>query len=407
MFNINKIRSYFPMLKVKMQKKNLIFFDNAATTFKPISVIKEIEKYYLKQTSNANRGDYDLCFGVNKTIDNTRNLIAKFINSEKNEIIFTSGTTMAINLIAFCYAIHFLNQDDEILITEAEHASNVLPWFNIAKIKKIKIKFIPLTKEGRLTLENVKKTVSNNTKIIAIAAITNVLGFVAPIKEITDFAHSKNIIVACDGAQYVPHKKIDVKKLGIDFLSFSAHKMCGPTGIGVLYGKNKILKKMKPLITGGGMNDNFDKNGNITYFEHPEKFEAGTLNISGIFGLKAAIEFLMKIGMENIEKYEKSLRDYAIKKMKKNNEIIIYNPNAESSIITFNKKNVFAQDEATFLNSKGIAVRSGKHCAKMLEKKLKTSDTLRVSFYFYNTKKEIDIFIKALKQKDFLNVYYS
>ena len=407
MFNIKKIRSFFPMLNVKMQKKKLIFFDNAATTFKPISVIKEIEKYYLKQTSNSNRGDYDLCFNVNKIIDDTRKLVAKFINArQKKEIIFTSGTTMSINLIAFCYGMQFLKPGDEILLTEAEHASNALPWFNIAKIKKLKINFIPLTKEGKLTLENVKKTINNNTKIIAIASITNVLGFTTPIKEITKFAHSKNIIVACDGAQYVPHKQTNVLELGVDFLSFSAHKMCGPTGIGILYGRDEILKKMRPFFTGGGMNDNFDKNGNVTYLEHPEKFEAGTLNISGIFGLKAAIKFLMKIGMKNIEKYEKQLRDYAIKKMKKNNDLIIYNLNADSSIITFNKKNVFSQDEATFLNSKGIAIRSGKHCAKMLEK-LKISNTLRASFYFYNTKKEIDTFIKVLKEKDFLNVYYS
>ena len=313
---------------------------------------------------------------------------------------------MSINLIAFSYCMHFLKSGDEILITEAEHASNVLPWFNVAKIINAKVKIISLSKSGRLTLENVKKEISKKTKIIAIASVTNVLGFEVPIKEIVNLAHSKNIIVACDGAQSVAHKKIDVTKLGIDFLSFSGHKMYGPTGIGVLYGKDKLLKRMKPFLTGGGMNEIFDKNGNVSYLDHPEKFEAGTLNISGIFGLKVAIEFLMKIDMKNIEKYEKELRSYTIKKMKENNDLIIYNLDAESPIITFNKKDVFAQDEATFLNSKGIAVRSGNHCAKMLNNFLNISATIRISLCFYNTKEEIDYFIDMLKQKDFLDVYY-
>ncbi|MBP5301377.1 MAG: aminotransferase class V-fold PLP-dependent enzyme [Bacilli bacterium] len=407
MFNVNEIRKKFPMFKVKMQGKRLVFFDNAATTFKPITVINNINKYYVLQTSNSQRGDYDLCYNVDKTILETRGLVAKFINAKTEEIIFTSGTTMSINLVAFGYGMYFLKSGDEILLTEAEHASNVLPWFNIAKITGAKIKFIPLTKDGRLTIKNVKKTVSKNTKIIAIALVTNVLGFYVPIKEITLFAHSKNIIVIGDGAQYVPHKRTNVLDLDIDFLSFSAHKMCGPTGIGILYGKKMLLEKMNPFLTGGGMNDSFDIKKNVVYLDPPEKFEAGTLNIAGIFGLKAAIEFLMKIGMKNIEEYEKKLRCYAINKMKKNKNIVIYNMGAEAPIITFNKKNVFAQDEATFLNSRGIAVRSGKHCAKMLDAFLKVAATLRVSFCFYNTTEEIDILIDALKEDNFLDVYYS
>ena len=406
MFNIKKIREDFPMLKVKMQKKPLIFFDNASTTFKPKCVINAINKYYTEHTSNSHRGDYDLSYINDKKIAEARKIIADFINAYEKEIIFTSGTTMSINMIAFSYGIKNLKKNDEILITEAEHASNVLPWFEIAKIKKLIVKFIPLNKNGKLTLTNVKKSINKKTKIISIANFNNVLGFKVPIEKITKIAHAKKIIVIYDGAQYVPHHTIDVKKNDIDFLCFSGHKMCGPTGIGVLYGKYDLLNKMHSFMTGGGMNYSFNKNGEKEYFEPPEKFEAGTLHIAGILGLAEAVKYLNKIGMKEIEKYEKKLRNYAIKKMKKIKDIIIYNKNAEASIITINKKNIPAQDEATYLNSFGIAVRSGQHCAKMLPSILKTTSTIRISFYFYNTKEEIDKLILVLKKKDFLNAYF-
>lgn len=407
MFDVKKIRLDFPMLKQKMQKHPLVFFDNASTTFKPKCVVDAINEYYLSETSNSHRGDYDLCYHVDQVIDETRKSVAKFINAKDTEIVFTSGASMSINLVAFGYAAKYLKKGDEILITEAEHASNVLPWYKVAQMTGAKVKFIPLNKEGRLTLENVKKSISKKTKIIAVAHVTNVLGYLAPMKEITKFAHKQGIIVVCDGAQSVPHRQTDVKDLGVDFLSFSGHKMCGPTGIGILYGKFDLLVKMDPLMTGGGMNSRFDMCGAVEYLAPPIKFEAGTLNIAGIYGLKAAISYLNKIGMNNIEKHEQMLRKYLISELKKNKSVVIYNENAESGIVTINKKNVFAQDEATFLNSQGVAVRSGQHCAKILNTFLKTPATIRISLYFYNTKEEIDKLIKALKKEDYLDAYFA
>ena len=406
MYNVKEIRKDFPMLKQRMQNHPLIFLDNASTTFKPKSVIDAIKKYYEKETSNSHRGDYDLCFNMDQELDATRRVVANFINAKKEEIVFTSGASMSINLVAYGYAMKHLKKGDEILLTEAEHASNVLPWFKVKETVGAKIKFIPLTKEGRLTLDNVKKSITSKTKIIAIAHVSNVLGYLAPIKEITELAHQRKIMVVADGAQSVPHRKTDVKDLDVDFLSFSAHKMCGPTGIGVLYGKYELLEKMDPTLTGGGMNENFYTTGEVTYFDPPARFEAGTLNLEGVYGLKTAIEYLNKIGMDNIEKHEQELRAYLIKELKKIKDVIIFNEHAESGIITINKKNIFAQDEATFLNSRGIAVRSGQHCAKILNGFLNTPATIRISLYLYNDKNDIDQLVKALKEGDYLDAYF-
>lgn len=409
MINIRKIRNDFAMLKTKMHGKKIIYFDNASTTFKPNSVLKAMNHYYMYENSNSRRGDYDLCYQVDQTINETRKLVASFINAKSSkEIIFTSGATMSINLIAFSYAMQFLQKDDEILLNQSEHASNVLPWYQVAKLIGAKIKFIPLD-NGQLTLKNVKKTVTKKTKIIVFADVSNVLGYLAPTKEITEFAHSKKIIVVCDVAQSIAHRAIDVQTLDVDFLVFSAHKMYGPTGVGILYGKYEFLKKIDPFFSGGGMNDTFNTQGLVTYLAPPEKFEAGTLNIAGIYGLKAAIEYLNQIGMKNIQNYERELCNYAFQKLKKIKDIIIYNENKKvnSNIIVFNKKNVFAQDEATYLNSCGVAVRSGQHCAKLLTDVLKTIATIRVSFSFYNTKKEIDKLVKFLNNGDFLDAYFN
>lgn len=405
MFNINKIRKDFPMLNKSMQGHPLVFLDNASTTFKPQCVIDAINEYYLNQTSNSHRGDYDLCYNLDQKVLNVRKAIAKFINSDFNEIVFTSGDSMSINMIAYGL-IKKLKKGDEVLITEAEHASNVLPWFKVQELIGIKVKYIPLTKEGRLTIENVKKAITNKTKVISVAEIGNVLGYINPIKEITKLAHKNSILVVCDAAQAIAHKKVDVKDLDVDFLAFSAHKMYGPTGIGVLYGKFDLLKEMDPLMSGGGMNSRFDLCGAVEYLEPPVKFEAGTMNLAGIFGFEAAINYLSNIGMDNIQKYEKELRDYAIKKISEIKDIKIYNKNAESAIITINKGNIFAQDEATYLNSQGIAVRSGQHCAKILMNFLNTVATVRISFGIYTTKKDIDKLVNALKKGDFLDAYF-
>ncbi len=410
MFDVYKIRKDFPMLsddKIEQGRK-LVYFDNAATTFKPYSVIKASDEYYLNETANAHRGDYDLAYKVDTKVDEVRDKVAKFINAKKEEIVFTSGTSMSINLIAFGYGIKYLKEDDEILLTEAEHASNVLPWFKVKEVTGAKINYIPLDKDGRLTVANIKKAITKKTKIVAIAQITNVLAFKADIKEIAKVCHEYGALLMVDGAQSVPHMKVDVKDLDCDFLSFSGHKLCGPTGIGILYGKYDLLKKTDPFMSGGGNNARFDMCGNVAFLQPPEKFEAGTQNLAGIYGLGAAIDYLNNLGMDNIENYERELRKYAISKLKTLQNLIIYNENAEGSIITINVKDVFAQDEASFLNSKGICVRSGEHCAKILHEFLKTVATVRISFYFYNTKEEVDYLYETLKEGgNFLDAYFN
>lgn len=409
MFDVYKIRKDFPMLENKTQQgHSLIYFDSAATTFKPYSVIKGGDEYYLNENANSHRGDYDLAFKVDQKVDEVRTKVAKFINANKEEVVFTSGTSMSINQVAFGYGMKYMTENDEILLTEAEHASNVLPWFKVKEMTHCKINYIPLNKEGRLTVEAVKSAITKNTKIVALAQITNVLAFLADIKEIAKVVHEHGAILVVDGAQSVPHMKIDVKDLDCDFLSFSAHKMCGPTGIGVLYGKYDLLRKTDPFMSGGGNNARFDMCGNVAFLEPPAKFEAGTMNLAGIYGLGAAIDYLNNLGMKNIEKYEAELRKYAINKLKTLPNVIIYNENAEGSIITINVKDVFAQDEASYLNSKGICVRSGEHCAKILHEFLHTVATVRISFYFYNTKEEIDSLYEALKTGgDFLDAYFA
>ena len=368
MIDIKKIRNDFPMIRnnKEMQGHRFCYLDNAATSFKPDSVIKACNEYYEKETANAHRGDYDLAYEVDVKVDEVREKVAKFINADKEDIVFTSGASMSLNLIAFGYGFKYLKEGDEILITEAEHASNVLPWFKVCELTKCKISYIPLDEEGRLTVDNLKKSINSHTKIVSIAQVTNVLGYIIDIKDIAKICHDNGTILIVDGAQSVPHMKVDVKELDCDFLIFSGHKMCGPTGTGVLYGKFDILKKMDPLMVGGGNNARFDMCGNVSFLEPPAKFEAGTQNLAGIYGLGAAIDYLNEIGMDNIEEYEHDLRKYAIKKLEELDNVIIYNKNAEAGIITLNVKGVFSQDEATYLNSKGICVRSGQHCAKIL-----------------------------------------
>ena len=409
MINVNKIRKDFPMLQNKTQQGHpLVYLDNAATTFKPQCVIDACNSYYLNENANSHRGDYDLAFKVDTKVDEVRTKVANFINAEKQEVVFTSGTSMSLNMIAFGYGFKFLKEGDEILLSEAEHASNVLPWFKVAELTKATIKYIPLTKEGRLTIENLKKTITKHTKVVSLALVTNVLGFNVDIKEISKIAHEYGAVVVCDGAQSVPHMKTDVKDLDCDFLSFSAHKMCGPTGIGILYGKFDLLKIMDPLMSGGGDNARFDMCGNVAFLAPPAKFEAGTLNLEGIYGLGACIDYINNIGLDNISSYEKELRKYAINKLKSLDNIIIYNETADAGIITINVKGVFPQDEASYLNSKGICVRSGEHCAKLLKDLLKTVGTVRISFYFYNTFEEIDTLYEALKNGgDFLDAYFN
>ncbi len=389
------IKDDFPMLN-----KSIIYFDNAATTFKPKCVIDSIVDYYSNYSANAHRGDYDISYEVDVMFENTREKVRNFINADKSEeIIFTSGATQSLNMIAKGFFEEYLNDDDEVLLTKAEHASNILPWFNIKK--NIKIKYIELENDI-VTIENVIKSITPKTKVISIAHITNVIGDERPIKEITKYAHNKGILVVLDAAQSIPHKKVDVKDLDIDFMAFSGHKVCGPTGVGVLYGKYNLLDRLKPQNVGGGMNNDFESNMKYKYKNLPYKLEAGTPNIAGVIGLGSAINYINKIGIDNIEKYVLDLRQYAIEKMLKLKNIEIYNKNIKSSTIVFNVKGVFSQDTSTYLNKNGINVRAGNHCAKILKDEIGVTNTCRISFYFYNTKEEVDALIKVLEEEDIL-----
>lgn len=410
MIDTLKIKQDFPMFRngIQMQKHPLIWLDNASTTFKPDCVLNAVSLYYTHETSNSHRGDYDLCFNIDQKILETRQTIAKFINCKPNEVVFTSGTTASINLVAFGYGVKFLKKGDEILLTQAEHASNVLPWFKVAEMTGAVIRYIPLDKDGRLTVDNLKKTITVKTKLVAVAHITNVLGYIAPVKELAKVVHAYGAVLVLDGAQSVPHMKTDVADLDCDFLSFSGHKLCGPTGIGVLYGKYSLLAKMDPFMTGGGMNAKFDMCGDVGYLEPPLRFEAGTQNIEGIVGLKAAVDYIMGIGLDNINAYEEELKRYAVSELEKTNNVTIYNAKSEAGIVTFNIKNVFAQDAATYLNSQGIAVRSGQHCAKILIDYLGVVATVRASFYFYTTKDDIDALVRAVKNGgNYLDAYFN
>ena len=381
-----------------MQSHPLVYLDNAATTFKPQCVIDAVVRYYTDQTSNVHRGDYEISYQVSEAYEKTREDVARFIHAQPKEVVFTAGASASLNLVAYGYGRKYLKAGDVILSTEAEHASNILPWFKVAEETGAKIEYIPLTEDGQLTLDNFRQAMHENVKIVAVADITNVLGYVAPIEEMTRIAHENGAIVVCDGAQSVPHTPTDVQAWGVDFLAFSAHKMCGPTGVGVLYGKYELLQKTDPFMLGGGSNARFDMCGNILLKDAPYKFEAGTPNIEGVLGLQQAVRYLESIGMEQIQAYEHELKAYAIEKLKKLDNLILYNPTSPTGIIAFNVKDVFAQDAAGYLNSQGIAVRSGNHCAKILLNVLKTSETIRASLYFYNTKEDVDRFVQACSE---------
>jgi len=378
-------------------EKNITYLDSAATSLKPEIIAETIKDYYNNYSANAHRGDYDISLKVDEKYETTRLLVKNFIKAKKTkEIIFTSGTTDSLNKIIFGFFKNYLNENDEILITKSEHASNILPWFELADEKNLKVSYMPLNENYELTLESVKNAITDKTKVISIAHITNVIGDVRPIEEIIKYAHNKNILVVIDGAQSIAHKKIDVQALDVDFLAFSAHKMLGPTGVGILYGKEQYLNNTKPIIFGGGMNASFDETGTRIYDELPQVLEAGTPNIAGVIGFGEAIKYLENIGMENIEGYELALKKYAIEKLKNVPNIIIYNELSKSGIITFNIDGIFAQDLAIYLNKYDICVRSGSHCAKILKDEIKIKNTCRVSLYFYNTKEEIDYLVKVL-----------
>ena len=382
-------------------KEDIIYLDNGATSLKPKCVIDKMVDYYTFYPANAHRGDYDLSYKVDQEYESTRELVKDFIHAKAlEEIIFTSGTTEALNMIVNGFFAPLLEENDEVLITNSEHASNILPWFKLAKNKGVLVNYIPLDSNYYLTMDNLKKSISPKTKVISIAGVTNVIGDIRPIKEICAYAHEHNIFVVLDGAQMVPHMPVDVTDLDVDFLAFSAHKMCGPTGVGVLYGKLELLEHLEPTVLGGGMNESFDNPSEIYLKGLPARLEAGTRNIAGVIGFGEAIKYLKKIGMDNIHKYELDLRKYLIDKLMPLKHIDIINMESDSGIITFNVNGIFSQDVAYYLNKYNICVRAGNHCAKILKSSVGVTNTVRVSLYFYNTYEEIDNLVELLSNYD-------
>ena len=376
----------------------IIYFDNGATTLKPKVLGEAISDYYNNYSSNAHRGDYALSIKASSKYEETRCLVKDLINAKKaSEIAFTSGATDSINKIVFGYFANVLNEGDEVLLTKSEHASNLLPWFELSDRLKLKIKYIELDDNHEVLLENVRKAITDKTKVISIAHVSNVVGDVRPIKEIIELAHKNNILVLIDGAQSVPHMKVDVQDLDIDFLTFSAHKMCGPTGVGVLYGKEELLNDIEPIIFGGGMNADFSTDGTRIYKTMPDRLEAGTPNIAGVIGFGYIIKYLMNIGFDNIHKYELELKNYLVSRLKEIKEITIYNSHSQSGIVTINYDGIFPQDLSIYLDKYNICTRAGNHCAKILKDEIHIKNTCRISLYFYNSKEEIDKLILALK----------
>ncbi len=392
MLDVEKIRKDFPMIQ---NHPELIYFDSAATSLKPQCVIDAVTDFYVNHTCNVHRGDYAIAAQNDRLYDGTRKIIAKFIHCEPNEVVYTYNVTHAMNQIAYGLSKDYLQAGDVVLVSSAEHASNLLPWFRLQKELGIKIEYIPTDSQANIHLEDFQKALHAGVKVVSVAQVTNVLGSIQPIKEMAKAAHEIGALMVVDGAQSVPHMAVDVKELDVDFLGFSGHKMCGPDGTGVLYGKYELLKKMAPIFEGGDMNARFKSNGEVILKEAPVKFEAGTPNIEGVIGMGVAAEYLMGIGMDNIHEYEKELRAYFVEKMKKLDNIELYNPDNEYGPIDFNAKGVFAQDAAGYLSSQNIAVRSGNHCAKILHEIIGTDQTIRASLYFYNTKEEVDRFVEA------------
>lgn len=389
-------REDFPILKT-----GVIHFDNGATSLKPQAVIDKIVEYYSVYTSNAHRGDYNNSIRTDSEYEKVRTLVKDYIKAEKaEEIVFNKGASEGLNQIVFSFMSHKLKAGDEIILTKAEHASNFLPWLILAKEKNLVIRYAQLDDNLELGLDAIKKAMTEKTKVIALAHVTNTVGDIRPITEIGKLCDTNDIYFVVDAAQSIGHIPLDVIKSNISFLVFSAHKMLGPTGVGVLYAKIELLNEMYPYIYGGGMNSFFEADGSYELREVPVKFEGGTPNVAGVIGLGAAINYINEIGLEAIHAYELELKNYAVEEMEKVDNIIIYNKDIASSQILFNIDGVFSQDTALFLNNYNINVRSGNHCAKVLKDELKETNTCRLSLYFYNSKEEIDKFLEVLKMQD-------
>ncbi|AKC67309.1 MULTISPECIES: cysteine desulfurase [Bacillus] len=405
--NIKDVREQFPILHQQVNGHDLVYLDSAATSQKPRVVIDAMNEYYRSYNSNVHRGVHTLGTKATDAYEGAREKVRAFIGaSSVQEIIFTRGTTTALNTVAISYARANLKEGDEIVITHMEHHANIIPWQQAAKATGATLKYIPLQEDGTLSLEDVKQTITHQTKIVAVTHVSNVLGTINPIKDIAKIAHDHGAIIVVDGAQSTPHMQIDVQDLDCDFFAFSGHKMCGPTGIGVLYGKKDLLNNMEPAEFGGEMIDFVDLYDS-TWKELPWKFEAGTPIIAGAVGLGKAIDFLNDIGMEEVSRYEHQLATYALERFKELEGATVYGPQHRAGLVTFNLDDVHPHDASTVLDTEGVAIRAGHHCAQPLMKWLGVSATARASFYLYNTEEEIDELMAALRKTKeyFTNVF--
>lgn len=404
------IRNHFPILDQEINGHPLVYLDSAATSQKPIQVIEALDRYYRFDNANVHRGVHTLGNRATDGYEGAREKVRKFINAKSTqEVIFMRGTTTAINTVAQSYGRANVSEGDEIVITHMEHHSNIIPWQQLAKETGAVLKYIDLEEDGTLSLDKVRETITDKTKIVSIMYVSNVLGTMNPIEEITKIAHEHGAVMCVDAAQAAPHMRIDVQNLNCDFLAFSGHKMCGPTGIGVLYGKKDLLNNMEPIEFGGEMID-FVGLHDSTWKELPWKFEGGTPIIAGAIGLGAAIDFLEEIGLDAIEQHEHELAGYAMDKMSEIDGLTIYgprDPEKRAGLVTFNLDDVHPHDVATVLDMSGIAVRAGHHCAQPLMKWLQVSSTARASFYLYNTTDDVDRLVEGLRStKEYFSDVY-
>ncbi|GIO68062.1 cysteine desulfurase [Paenibacillus sp. FSL M7-1455] len=395
----NAIREQFPILKQEINGHPLVYLDSAATSQKPLAVIEALRHYYEYDNANVHRGVHTLGSRATDAYEGAREKVAKFIHAKSTkEIVFTRGTTTALNMVASSYARSILSEGDEIVLTPMEHHSNLIPWQQVAKATGAVLKYVKLQEDGTVTLSEVEKVVSDKTKIVTMAYVSNVMGVINPVKEIAALAHRHGAVMVVDGAQSTPHMKVDVQDLDCDFYAFSGHKMCGPTGIGVLYGKQALLEKMEPVEFGGEMIDDVGLYDS-SWKELPWKFEGGTPIIAGAVGLGAAIDFLESIGLDAIAAHEHELAEYAVGRLSEIEGLKLYGPRARKvGLVTFNLGDVHPHDVATVLDASGIAIRAGHHCCQPLMRWLEASSTARASFYLYNTKEDVDRLISALIQ---------
>lgn len=392
-----EIRGLFPILEQKINGHSLVYLDSAATSQKPHSVIQAIQTYYQQTNANVHRGIYTLSARATDAYEEARAKVAQFIHAKQvEEIVFTRGTTSAINLVASSYARSVCKEGDEIVITQMEHHSNLIPWQQVAIATGATLKYIPMQADGTLLETDIEQTITAATKIVAITYVSNVFGLINPVKKIAEIAHRYGAVVMVDGAQSTPHMPIDVQKLDCDFYTLSGHKMCGPTGIGALYGKIELLQQMNPIEFGGEMIDMVDLYAS-TWKQPPARFEGGTPNIAGAVGLGAAIDFLTEIGLDTIHRHEQQLTAYAVQQLSDIKDFSIYGSNSERiGLVTFNLADVHPHDVATILDAKGIAIRAGHHCCQPLMRWLNVNSSARASFYLYNTEEDIDRLVQAL-----------